>query len=712
MQHSLKSCKIIDLATLCITTNERVRSVRNILVTNALPYANGPIHMGHLLGYIQADIWVRAMRAMGHNVTYVCADDAHGTAIMLRAEANGITPEAQIANVQKEHIRDFDGFSVHFDHYDSTNSDENKARSEEIYIKNREAGNIAVRPVTQLFDPEKTMFLSDRFIKGTCPKCKAEDQYGDACEVCGTTYNATELLNPRSTLSGATPVEKSSDHYFFKLPNFAEYLQKWTRDEGRLPVSIANKLDEWFENGLNDWDISRDAPYFGFEIPDAPNKYFYVWVDAPIGYMSSFENYIKSKRPELSFDDYWKKDSKNEVYHFIGKDIVYFHALFWPAMLEGANYRTPTGLFVNGFLTVNGQKMSKSRGTFIKAETYLDHLNPEYLRYYFASKLSDKVEDSDLNLEDFVQKVNSDLVGKVVNIASRCAKFINTSFNNTLSANCAEPELVQSFIDAGDSIAQAYEAREFSAAIREIMALADKANQYIDEKKPWALAKQEGQEQQVHDVCSVGINLFRQLAVYLAPVLPTLAAQVQDFLKLESFNFASGKTVLVDHEIAQFQALMQRVDPKAVAAMVDASKDSLAAAAEPVKVEKKKEKKVAPAKVESKIGEAEIIGIEDFMKVDLRVAQVVDAAIVEGSDKLLQLTLDAGEAEPRNVFSGIRGSYVPEDLKGKLVVLVANLAPRKMRFGISNGMVLAAGNGEGIFIMSPDTGAKPGDKVS
>ena len=377
--------------------------MRNILVTNALPYANGPIHMGHLLGYIQADIWVRAMRAMGHNVTYVCADDAHGTAIMLRAEANGITPEAQIANVQKEHIRDFDGFGVHFDHYDSTNSDENKARSEEIYIKNREAGNIAIRPVTQLFDPEKSMFLSDRFIKGTCPKCKAEDQYGDSCEVCGTTYNATELLNPRSTLSGATPVEKSSDHYFFKLPNFAEYLQKWTRDEGRLPVSIANKLDEWFDNGLNDWDISRDAPYFGFEIPDAPNKYFYVWVDAPIGYMSSFENYVKTKRPDLNFDDYWKKDSQNEVYHFIGKDIVYFHALFWPAMLEGANYRTPTGLFVNGFLTVNGQKMSKSRGTFIKAETYLQHLNPEYLRYYFASKLSDKVEDSDLNLDDFVQ---------------------------------------------------------------------------------------------------------------------------------------------------------------------------------------------------------------------------------------------------------------------------------------------------------------------
>lgn len=688
-------------------------SARKILVTNALPYANGPIHMGHLLGYIQADIWVRAMRAMGHDVTYVCADDAHGTAIMLRAEANGITPEAQIANVQREHIRDFDGFGVHFDHYDSTHSDTNRARSQEIYLKNREAGNIAVRPVSQLFDPEKGMFLSDRFIKGTCPKCKSEDQYGDACEVCGTTYNATELLNPHSTLSGATPVEKSSDHYFFKLPNFANYLQKWTRDEGRLPLSIANKLDEWFENGLNDWDISRDAPYFGFEIPDAPNKYFYVWVDAPIGYMSSFENYVKTKRPELNFDDYWKNDSENEVYHFIGKDIVYFHALFWPAMLDGAGYRTPTGLFVNGFLTVNGQKMSKSRGTFIKAETYLQHLNPEYLRYYFASKLSDKVEDSDLNLDDFVQKVNSDLVGKVVNIASRCAKFINTKFDNTLSANSAEPELVQSFIDAGDSIAKCYEDREFSAAIREIMALADRANQYIDEKKPWALAKIDGEEQQVHEVCSVGINLFRQLAIYLAPVLPTLAQQVQDFLKLDSFDFASRTMILTNHEIAQFQPLMQRVDAKAVTAMVDDSKDSLAAA-EPAKVEKKKAKtteKTAAPKAEP-AGEAEQINIDDFLKVDLRVAEVLEANIVEGSDKLLQLTLNVGEAEPRNVFSGIRSQYAPEDLKGKLVVMVANLAPRKMRFGVSNGMVLAAGNGEGIFIVSPDSGAKAGDKVS
>lgn len=688
--------------------------MRNILVTNALPYANGPIHMGHLLGYIQADIWVRAMRAMGHMVTYVCADDAHGTAIMLRAEANGITPEQLIEQVQKEHERDFAGFGIEFDHYDSTHSTENLQRASEIYIKNREAGNIAVRPVQQLFDPEKGMFLSDRFIKGTCPKCKTEDQYGDACESCGTTYNATELLNPRSTLSGATPVEKSSDHYFFKLPNFTNYLQQWTRDEGRLPTSIANKLDEWFEAGLSDWDISRDAPYFGFEIPDAPNKYFYVWVDAPIGYMSSFENYIKTKRPDLSFDDYWKKDSQNEVYHFIGKDIVYFHALFWPAMLEGANYRTPSGLFVNGFLTVNGQKMSKSRGTFIKAETYLNHLNPEHLRYYFASKLSDKVEDSDLNLEDFVQKVNSDLVGKVVNIASRCAKFINKDFNNTLSAQCAEPELVQSFIDAGQRIIPAYEQREFSAAIREIMALADKANQYIDEKKPWALAKQEGQEQQVHDVCSVGINLFRQLAVYLAPVLPQLAEQVQSFLQLDSFNFASREQVLINHEIAQFQALMQRVDKAKVEAMVDASKDSLAKTEEPKKVEKKKAKAAdaAPAKATASTAQSDVIGIEDFLKVDLRVAKVLEAAVVEGSDKLLQLTLDVGEAEPRNVFSGIRPHYSPEDLTGKLVVMVANLAPRKMRFGISNGMVLAAGNGDGVWIVSAESGAKPGDKVS
>ena len=693
---------------------------RKILVTSALPYANGSIHLGHMVEHIQTDVWVRFQKMRGHECYYCCADDTHGTPVMLAAQKQGLAPEDMIARVREAHLADFTGFGIGYDNYYSTHSPENKTFSEQIYRALKANGKIESRTIEQLFDPEKNMFLPDRFVKGECPKCHAPDQYGDNCEVCGTTYSPTELIKPYSAVSGATPVLKESEHFFFKLGECVDYLQQWTsgsttlangKVQPHLQPEALNKMNEWLQDGqLSDWDISRDAPYFGFEIPDAPNKYFYVWVDAPIGYMSSFENYIKTKRPELSFDDYWKKDSKNEVYHFIGKDIVYFHALFWPAMLEGANYRTPTGLFVNGFLTVNGQKMSKSRGTFIKAETYLQHLNPEYLRYYFASKLSDKVEDSDLNLDDFVQKVNSDLVGKVVNIASRCAKFINSNFNNSLSATCAEPELVQSFIDAGASIAQSYEAREFSTAIREIMALADRANQYIDEKKPWALAKQEGQEQQVHDVCSVGINLFRQLAVYLAPVLPTLATQVQDFLKLESFDFASGKTVLVAHEIAQFQSLMQRVDPKAVAAMVDASKESLAAAT-PAKAEKKTEK-TKEKKPEAKVGEAEIITIDDFIKIDLRVAEVLEAATVEGSDKLLQLTLNVGEAEPRNVFSGIREFYKPEDLTGKLVVMVANLAPRKMRFGISNGMVLAAGNGDGVWVISPESGAKPGDKVS
>ncbi|XID74376.1 methionine--tRNA ligase [Alkanindiges sp. WGS2144] len=685
--------------------------VRRILVTNALPYANGPIHLGHLLGYIQADIWVRAMRSMGHQVTYVCADDAHGTAIMLKAEANGITPEQQIAHVQREHERDFMGFGVSFDHYHSTHSEENRLRSQDIYLKNRDAGHIATRPVKQLFDPSRGLFLADRFIKGQCPKCDATDQYGDSCEICGTTYNATELKNPYSTLSGATPVLKESEHYFFKLPDFESYLKDWTRSPKRLPVSIANKLDEWFEAGLNDWDISRDAPYFGFEIPDAPGKYFYVWVDAPIGYMSSFEHY--AKQHGISFDEYWNKDSQTELYHFIGKDIVYFHALFWPAMLEGAGYRTPTGIFVNGFLTVNGQKMSKSRGTFIKAETYLEHLNPEYLRYYFASKLSDRVEDSDLNLDDFILKVNSDLVGKVVNIASRCAKFINTKFNNKLSALCSEPELVQSFIDAGEDIAKAYEAREFSTAIRDIMQLADRANQYIDEKKPWAMAKIDGMDNVVQDVCSVGLNLFRQLIIYLAPVLPQLSQQAQLFFNLDSIDFASRHNILLDWEVQTFQPLMQRVDKAKVEAMVEASKESLTTTVPAQAAPASKTATKPAAKTEnSSANQADIIEIDDFLKVDLRVAVILDALNVEGSDKLLQLTLDVGEPEPRTVFSGIRGTYEVTSLIGRQTVVVANLKPRKMRFGTSSGMVLAAGNDKGIFLLSPDSGAKAGDKVS
>lgn len=677
---------------------------RQILVTNALPYANGSIHMGHLLGYIQADIWVRAMRSMGHDVIYVCADDAHGTAIMLRAEANGITPEEQIKGVQVEHERDFAGFGVSFDHYDSTHSKTNRKHSEAIYLANHKAGNIAIKPVTQLFDPEKQMFLSDRFIKGTCPKCKADDQYGDSCEVCGTTYNATELINPRSTLSGATPVEKTSDHYFFKLPNFTEFLQKWTRDDGRLPVSIANKLDEWFEAGLVDWDISRDAPYFGFKIPDTDDKYFYVWVDAPIGYMASFENYLTAHRPDVSFDDYWSPDSTAEVYHFIGKDIVYFHALFWPAMLTGANYRTPTSLFVNGFLTVNGEKMSKSRGTFIKAETYLNHLNPEYLRYYFASKLSDKVEDSDLNLDDFITKVNSDLVGKVVNIASRCAKFINTQFDNKLSVTCAEPELVNKFIQAGDSIIKHYESREFSTAIREIMALADLANQYIDDKKPWAVAKENPNSKDVQDICSVGLNLFHKIMVYLSPVLPTLTEQSKEFLNVESMNFDERFHVLT-HSINEFKPLLQRIDPKKVQAMVDDSKENL----QPTNTKKAQKSKKESKPVEN-IDQNTFIGIDDFAKVEMKVAKVLECNAVEGADKLLQFTLDVGdtdeqgEKQTRNVFSGIAKFYKPEELQGKTVICVTNLSPRKMKFGISEGMILSAEkDGQLTVVILPDS---------
>lgn len=695
--------------------------MRKILVTSALPYANGDIHLGHLVEYIQTDIWVRAMRMQGHQVTYVCADDAHGTAIMLTAEKNGISPEQQIANVQRDHERDFAGFSVGFDHYHSTHSSENRARTEDMYRQHLAAGHIEVRPITQLYDPEKGLFLADRFIKGECPKCGTKDQYGDNCENCGATYDATELKNPYSTLSGATPIEKQSDHYFFKLPAFTEFLKDWTTADGHLQSSIANKLGDWLNDGLMDLDISRDAPYFGFEIPDAPNKYFYVWIDAPIGYMASFEHLCNSK-PELglTFDDYWRDGHPTELYHFIGKDIVKFHGLFWPAMLSAANYRTPTGVFAHGFLMVNGEKMSKSRGTFIKAATYLEHLNPEYLRYYFASKLSSSVEDIDLNLEDFIQKVNSDLVGKVVNIASRCAKFINTSFAHRLSATCSEPTLVQAFIDAGDSIGQAFEAREYGRAIREIMALADQANQYIDEKKPWSLAKADPTSAEVQAICSVGLNLFRLLMLYLSPVLPTMAAQVQALLKLDRLDWASRAEVLLDHQIEQFQPLMQRVTKEAVAAMVEASKDSLAAAAPVAQVSNSAEKPAAekPAKTKAAPKSAATpehtgtIGIDDFLKVDLRVAQILNAELVEGSDKLLKLTLDLGEAEPRTVFSGIRGAYAPEALLHRMVVVVANLAPRKMRFGMSEGMVIAGGNDDGIFLLSPDSGAKVGDKVS
>ncbi|PYC17340.1 methionine--tRNA ligase [Pseudomonas mosselii] len=675
---------------------------RQILVTSALPYANGSIHLGHMLEYIQTDMWVRFQKLRGNQCIYVCADDAHGSAIMLRAEKEGITPEQLIANVQAEHSADFADFLVDFDNYHSTHSEENRELSSLIYTRLRDAGHIANRSVTQYFDPEKGMFLADRFIKGTCPKCAAEDQYGDNCEKCGATYAPTELKNPKSAISGATPVLRDSQHFFFKLPDFQAMLQQWTRS-GTLQDAVANKLAEWLDSGLQEWDISRDAPYFGFEIPGEPGKYFYVWLDAPIGYMASFKN-LCDRRPELDFDAFWNEGSKAELYHFIGKDIVNFHALFWPAMLEGAGLRKPTAVNVHGYLTVNGAKMSKSRGTFIKARTYLDHLQPEYLRYYYAAKLGRGVDDLDLNLEDFVQKVNSDLVGKVVNIASRCAGFIHKGNDGVMVAGDAAPELTEAFLAAAPSIAEAYEARDFGRAMREIMALADRANAWIADKAPWSLAKQEGKQDEVQAICAQGVNLFRQLVIFLKPVLPLLAADAEAFLNVAPLTWNDHLSRLENHQLNPFKALMSRIEPAKVEAMVAASKEDLLAA----------EAKAAPA------GNGELakdplsaeIEFDTFAAVDLRVALIVKAEAVPGADKLLQLTLDIGD-ERRNVFSGIKSAYPdPSQLEGRLTMMVANLKPRKMRFGVSEGMVMAAGpGGEEIYLLSPDSGAKPGQRI-
>lgn len=672
---------------------------RKILVTSALPYANGSIHLGHMLEYIQTDMWVRFQKLRGNTCTYVCADDAHGSAIMLRAEKEGITPEQLIANVQAEHMADFADFGVNFDNFHSTHSEENRELSSAIYLALRDKGHIATRSVTQYFDPEKGMFLADRFIKGTCPKCAAEDQYGDNCEKCGATYEPTELKNPRSAISGATPVLKESKHFFFKLPDFEAMLKEWTRS-GALQDSVANKIAEWLDGGLQEWDISRDAPYFGFEIPEEPGKYFYVWLDAPVGYMASFKN-LCARRPELDFDEYWKPDSSAEVYHFIGKDIINFHALFWPAMLEGAGYRKPTALNVHGYLTVNGQKMSKSRGTFVKARTYLDHLNPEYLRYYYASKLGRGVDDLDLNLEDFVQKVNSDLVGKVVNIASRCAGFIHKGNAGVLVATDIEPELRASFRDALPSIAEAYEKRDFARAMREIMHLADLANAWIAEKAPWALNKQEGKQQEVQEICALGVELFRQLVILLKPVLPKLAADAEQFLNVPPLAWADLAQPLANHELNAFTPLMTRIEPAKVEAMIEASKEDLAATNAP-----------AGNGELAKDPLAAEINFDAFAAVDLRIALIEKCEFVEGADKLLRLTLDIGDAK-RNVFSGIKSAYPdPSQLEGRLTLYVANLAPRKMKFGVSEGMVLAAGpGGSEIFLLSPDAGAKPGQRV-
>ena len=679
---------------------------RRILITSALPYANGPIHIGHLVEYIQTDIWSRFQKMRGHECWYVCADDAHGTPIMLRARQDNVTPEELIARVAIEHKADFAAFNVGFDNYHSTHSDENRHYESLIYARNRDAGHIIKRTITQAFDPVENMFLPDRFIKGECPKCGAPDQYGDNCEVCGASYSPAELKNPYSAVSGAKPVDKESDHYFFKLADFEEMLKSWTRG-GHLQPQIANKLDEWFEAGLQEWDISRDAPYFGFEMPDHPGKFFYVWLDAPIGYMASLQN-LCDRTEGLEFDDFWRADSPAEVYHFIGKDIVYFHCLFWPAMLHGAQFRKPTAVFAHGFLTVDGQKMSKSRGTFIKARTYLDHLNSEYLRYYFAAKLGAGVDDIDLNLEDFAQRVNSDLVGKVVNIASRCAGFIKKRFGGKLSSELDEPELFADFVTAGVSIAEAYEGREFSRVAREVMALADRANQWIDEKEPWVIAKEEGRERELQDICSMGLNLFRVLIGYLKPILPATTEAAEAFLKIEPLRWDELNVPLLDHQIAKFKPLMTRVDPKEIDAMIEASKEDLKTArAAPTSTAAQKTSDTPL----SKDPIAATIEFPEFAKVDLRVARIAKAAPVKGADKLLQLTLDLG-GETRNVFAGIKAAYSPEQLEGKLTVMVANLAPRKMRFGVSEGMVLAAGpGGKEIFILEPDAGAQPGMKV-
>jgi len=675
------------------------KNKRQILVTSALPYANGAIHLGHMLEYVQTDIWARFQRSQGHECYFAWADDAHGTPVMLWARAEGKPPEELIDMMNEEHKTDFRDFGISFDNYTSTHSDHNRQIVERIY-KNLDAGGyIDRRNIEQLYDEDEGMFLPDRFIRGTCPKCKTPDQYGDSCESCGSTYSPTELIDARSAVSGSTPVMRQSEHYFFRLSEFEDRLKEWI-DSGALQSEIANKLQEWFTDGLRDWDISRDEPYFGFRIPGTEDKYFYVWVDAPVGYAASFKELCE--RIGLDFDEWWGKDSTAEMYHFIGKDIVYFHTLFWPAMLMGAGFRTPTAVYAHGFLTVDGAKMSKSRGTFIKARTYLDHLNPDYLRYYYAAKLGSGTGDIDLNLDDFVQRVNSDVVGKVVNIASRCAGFIGKRFDGKLSENLPKPELLDSFVGAREDIANDFETRNYQAAVRRIMALADEANRYIDEEKPWVQIKEEGKEAQVQAVCTQGLNLFRVLIAYLAPVLPFTAEKASAFLGTDVADWSLLDKPLLGVEINTFKPLLMRVDPVKVEAVVEGSRESLQA--------------TAPAQEEPESPPlepiAEEIGIEDFAKIDLRIAKIIAAESVPEARKLLKLTLDIGH-ETRTVFAGIKSAYEPAQLEGRFTVMVANLKPRKMRFGTSEGMVLAAGpGGDELYILEPDEGARPGLRVT
>jgi methionyl-tRNA synthetase len=666
-------------------------NTRKLLVTSALPYANGPIHIGHLVEYLQTDIWVRFQKLTGNNCTYICASDAHGTPIMLRARKEGIDPEELVERYRAEHQRDFSGFHIAFDNYHSTHSEENRELVEQIYNRLVKNDLIEQRTIQQAYDEEAGMFLPDRFLRGTCPRCNAPDQYGDNCEICGATYSTSELKDPQSILSDTVPVQRDSEHLFFKLQNFTSMLQEWISG-GAVDNAVARKLNEWFEAGLQDWDISRDTPYFGFRIPGTDDKYFYVWLDAPVGYLASFKN-LCERRADLDFDEYFSADSNAELYHFIGKDIVYFHALFWPAVLEGAGYRKPTSVFAHGFLTVNGQKMSKSRGTFIAAETWLEHLDPECLRYYYAVKLGPNIEDIDLNLEDFTAKINSDLVGKLVNIASRCAGFITRNFDGQLSGQLEQPALYDSFVSAGDNIAKHYEQREFSRAMREIMQLADRANQYIDERKPWVLAKDESTAAEVQAVCTQGLNLFRVLMIYLNPVLPAMADKVAEFLGTDAEQWQSRSAPLLNKTINPFKPLMTRVDPASVEKMIESSKQSDQPNKQTVNTEQ----------------DDKYISIDDFLKIDLRIATVVSAEAVEGADKLLRVILDDGTGQ-RTVLAGIKSAYSADELPGKQVIVVANLKPRKMRFGTSEGMILAAGDDE-IFLISPDNGAKPGMRV-
>ena len=682
---------------------------RKILVTSALPYANGSIHLGHMVEHIQTDVWVRFQKLRGHECYYCCADDTHGTPVMLAAQKQGIAPEDMIAKVREEHLADFTGFNIGYDNYYSTHSPENKQFSQDIYRALKANGKIESRVIEQLFDPEKQMFLPDRFVKGECPKCHAQDQYGDNCEVCGTTYSPTELINPYSAVSGAKPELRESEHFFFKLGECADFLKAWTSGNNphdgkpHLQPEALNKMKEWLGEGeettLSDWDISRDAPYFGFEIPDAPGKYFYVWLDAPVGYMASFKNLCD--RIGIDFDEYFKADSQTEMYHFIGKDILYFHALFWPAMLHFSGHRAPTGVYAHGFLTVDGQKMSKSRGTFITAKSYLEQgLNPEWMRYYIAAKLNSKIEDIDLNLQDFISRVNSDLVGKYVNIAARASGFIAKRFEGRLK-DVADSELLAKLTAQSEAIAECYESREYAKALRDIMALADIVNEYVDANKPWELAKQEGQEERLHEVCSELINAFTMLTAYLAPVLPKVAENAAKFLNLEAITWANTRETLGEHAINKYEHLMQRVEQKQVDDLIEANKQSIAAAAAPAAEESKYEKV------------AEQASFDDFMKIDMRVAKVLNCEAVEGSTKLLKFDLDFG-FEKRIIFSGIAASYPnPAELNGRMVIAVANFAPRKMaKFGVSEGMILSAATAEGkLKLLDVDAGAQPGDKV-